>query len=85
MYIRHDSDLYRVVTTSHVTPGKGRGMVQAKIRHINRLTTLSLRGHEKLLLAVNAAQPNFIRKNIHGGEYRRVQLTFFGRRVYGQE
>ncbi len=34
MYIRHDSDLYRVVTTSHVTPGKGRGMVQAKIRHI---------------------------------------------------
>ncbi len=34
MYIRHDSDLYRVVATEHVTPGKGRGMVQAKIRHI---------------------------------------------------
>jgi elongation factor P len=34
MYIRHDNDLYRVVTTEHVTPGKGRGMVQAKIRHI---------------------------------------------------
>ena len=27
-------DLYRVVATEHVTPGKGRGMVQAKIRHI---------------------------------------------------
>ena len=34
MYIRHDKDLYRVVSTEHVTPGKGRGMVQAKIRHI---------------------------------------------------
>ena len=34
MYIRHDNDLYRVVATEHVTPGKGRGMVQAKIRHI---------------------------------------------------
>lgn len=34
MYIRHDDDLYRVVATEHVTPGKGRGMVQAKIRHI---------------------------------------------------
>ena len=34
MYIRHDKDLYRVVATEHVTPGKGRGMVQAKIRHI---------------------------------------------------
>ena len=34
MYIRHDNDLYRIVSTEHVTPGKGRGMVQAKIRHI---------------------------------------------------
>ena len=34
MYIKHDGDLYRVVSTEHVTPGKGRGMVQAKIRHI---------------------------------------------------
>lgn len=34
MFIRHDKDLYRVVSTEHVTPGKGRGMVQAKIRHI---------------------------------------------------
>ena len=34
MYIRHDNALYRVVATEHVTPGKGRGMVQAKIRHI---------------------------------------------------
>lgn len=34
MFIRHDKDLYRVVATEHVTPGKGRGMVQAKIRHI---------------------------------------------------
>ena len=34
MFIRHDNDLYRVVATEHVTPGKGRGMVQAKIRHI---------------------------------------------------
>jgi len=34
MYIRHDNDLYRIVSTEHVTPGKGRGMVQAKIRHV---------------------------------------------------
>ena len=34
MYIKHDNDLYRVVSTEHVTPGKGRGMVQAKIRHV---------------------------------------------------
>jgi elongation factor P len=34
MYIKHDSDLYRIVSTEHVTPGKGRGMVQAKIRHV---------------------------------------------------
>jgi elongation factor P len=34
MYIRHDNDLYRVVSTEHVTPGKGRGMVQARIRHV---------------------------------------------------
>ena len=34
MYIKHDGDLYRVVSTEHVTPGKGRGMVQAKIRQI---------------------------------------------------
>jgi elongation factor P len=34
MFIKHDGDLYRVVSTEHVTPGKGRGMVQAKIRHI---------------------------------------------------
>jgi elongation factor P len=34
MHIKHDGDLYRVVSTEHVTPGKGRGMVQAKIRQI---------------------------------------------------
>ena len=34
MFIKHDGDLYRVVTTEHVTPGKGRGMVQARIRQI---------------------------------------------------
>jgi elongation factor P len=34
MCIKHDNDLYRVVTTQHITPGNWRGMVQAKIRHL---------------------------------------------------
>jgi len=31
MYIRHDDDLYRVVATEHVTPGKGRAHVQTNL------------------------------------------------------
>jgi len=34
MCIKHDNDLYRVVSTHHLTPGNWRGMVQAKIRHL---------------------------------------------------
>lgn len=34
MCIKHDNDLYRVVSTQHLTPGNWRGMVQAKIRHL---------------------------------------------------
>jgi len=34
MCIKHDNELYRVVAMQHVTPGKGRGMVQAKIRSL---------------------------------------------------
>jgi elongation factor P len=34
MCIKHDNDLYRVVTTHHLTPGNWRGMVQTKIRHL---------------------------------------------------
>ena len=34
MCIKHDNDLYRVVSTTHLTPGNKRGMVQAKIRHL---------------------------------------------------
>jgi elongation factor P len=34
MCIKHDNDLYRVVSTMHKTPGNLRGMVQAKIRHL---------------------------------------------------
>lgn len=34
MCIKHDNDLYRVVSTQHKTPGNLRGMVQAKIRHL---------------------------------------------------
>jgi elongation factor P len=34
MCIKHDNDLYRVVTTQHITPGNWRGMVQTKIRHL---------------------------------------------------
>src|SRR5437867_2015061 len=34
MCIKHDNDLYRVVSTQHITPGNWRGMVQAKIRHL---------------------------------------------------
>jgi elongation factor P len=34
MCIKHANDLYRVVTTQHITPGNWRGMVQAKIRHL---------------------------------------------------
>jgi elongation factor P len=34
MCIKHDNDLYRVVSTQHITPGNWRGMVQAKIRSL---------------------------------------------------
>jgi elongation factor P len=34
MCIKHDNDLYRVVSTQHITPGNWRGMVQTKIRHL---------------------------------------------------
>jgi elongation factor P len=34
MCIKHANDLYRVVSTQHITPGNWRGMVQTKIRHL---------------------------------------------------
>ncbi len=34
MCIRHEGDLYRIVTTQHITPGNWRGMVQTKIRNL---------------------------------------------------
>jgi elongation factor P len=34
MCIKHDNDLYRIVSTQHITPGNWRGMVQTKIRHL---------------------------------------------------
>lgn len=34
MCIKHENDLYRVVSTQHITPGNWRGMVQAKIRSL---------------------------------------------------
>ena len=34
MVIKHDNDLWRVVEAMHKTPGNLRGMVQAKIKHL---------------------------------------------------
>jgi elongation factor P len=34
MCILHDNELYRVVSTQHITPGNWRGMVQSKIRSL---------------------------------------------------
>ena len=34
MCIKHDNQLFRVVTTQHITPGNWRGMVQTKIRNL---------------------------------------------------
>ena len=34
MCIKHDNQLFRVVSTQHITPGNWRGMVQAKIRNL---------------------------------------------------
>ena len=34
MMIKHKNELCRVLSVSHVTPGKGRGMVQAKLRNV---------------------------------------------------
>jgi elongation factor P len=34
MCIKHANDLYRVVSTQHITPGNWRGMVQTKIRNL---------------------------------------------------
>jgi elongation factor P len=35
MMIKHKNDLCRVLSVTHVTPGKGRGMVQAKLRNVS--------------------------------------------------
>ena len=34
MIFRHENELFRVVETTHVTPGNWRGMVQCKMRNI---------------------------------------------------
>ena len=34
MCIKHDNDLWRIVSTQHITPGNWRGMVQTKIRNL---------------------------------------------------
>ncbi|HXK11305.1 MAG TPA: elongation factor P [Vicinamibacteria bacterium] len=34
MCIKHENDLYRIVSTQHITPGNWRGMVQTKIRNL---------------------------------------------------
>ncbi len=34
MVIRHQGGLYRITHLNHVTPGKGRGMVHAKLRNV---------------------------------------------------
>jgi elongation factor P len=34
MCIKHENDLYLIVTTQHITPGNWRGMVQTKSRHL---------------------------------------------------
>jgi len=34
MCIKHENDLYRVISTQHITPGNWRGIVQAKIRNL---------------------------------------------------
>jgi elongation factor P len=34
MCIKHANDLYRIVSTQHITPGNWRGMVQTKIRNL---------------------------------------------------
>ena len=34
MCIKHDNELYRLVSAQHITPGNWRGMVQAKIRNL---------------------------------------------------
>jgi elongation factor P len=43
MCIKHDNDLYRVVSTQHITPGNWRGMVQAKIRNLRSGSTIEHR------------------------------------------
>ena len=34
MCIKHENDLWRIVSTHHLTPGNWRGMVQTKIRNL---------------------------------------------------
>ncbi len=34
MCIKHENDLYRIVSTQHITPGTWRGLVQTKIRNL---------------------------------------------------
>jgi elongation factor P len=34
MVVRHEKDLYRVLTMQHITPGNWRGMVQTRLRNL---------------------------------------------------
>jgi elongation factor P len=43
MCIKHANELYRVVSTQHITPGNWRGMVQAKIRNLRSGSTIEHR------------------------------------------
>jgi elongation factor P len=43
MCIKHANELYRIVSTQHITPGNWRGMVQAKIRSLKSGSTIEHR------------------------------------------
>ena len=56
MTIIHDGDPHKVLSMSHVTPGKGRGMVQTKLRNLKTGSTFEnrFRSDEKIEKAVLA-------------------------------
>jgi len=47
MIIIIDSELYRVLETTHVTPGKGQALMQTKLRKIKDMTLLDYRFRSK--------------------------------------
>jgi elongation factor P len=84
MCIKHNNDLYRIVTTQHITPGNWRGMVQAKIRNLKTgaISEHRFRSEDRVERAIlDEAEMEFLYRDgamyhfMNGESYEQVALS----------